>query len=286
MKRSINNLLLGLFIALSLQEMIIAQMPDTIYVLDHNLRFLLENHDNDHGTNYGIFDNGDSTITVPNIILVDTLKIIWDMQSATEIEYLTGIEQFTSLKHFELFQLGGVKSLKFLNHSAIESIMINVGWADSLVISDCPSFKSILSGGGMYGPSFEYISISNCQSFNSWKAYNARVSNLEIINCDNLLSFPFFSMDGGFADAKIIDCDKINYIRAGDLSGSAFGTLIVDDCDSLEKIEYLYGKEIEISNCFNFTRLDVESGGALSKCNLNNLPNLTKLDLGGIHGDG
>lgn len=193
---------------------------------DSGLRGSLINHDINHGTNYNITDNGDGTITVPDITIVDTLIV------GTTL-LLEGIQQFSYLKYldFVVYSFGEIPELKFENHSRIEKIYSHSDTRiDYVTLLNCSSFVEF-RGANAYVDS---MTINNCNSFEriSWGTFGIGIVKLRILDCNGLINFSFGGGDNGISHTEIEKCINIESI----VLGASHNSLTVNECPELTSI--------------------------------------------------
>ena len=284
-----NSRILLLLYLISLS--VFAQTPDTIYVPDDNLRYFLVNHDLDHGTDYGIIDNGDSTIGVLNLENVDTL-IIGDVPGSSPKNTI-GIKDFLYLEYLQLIHFVG-SDLQFNNHSKINSIVVDGGYTDKISISQCNEFNKI----HFFKNNTVKLFINNCESFSRFTLDDSGVDTANFNNCPNLYGVSFESNEG-IDELTLTNCSNLNSIS----SEGNINNLIIENCLAITtlKLTPVYGVGVQnliydtlkniqnlsinkaptgignVSNNMNFPRLKHLNFGEIGYSSPSNL--LTEIDL-------
>ncbi len=246
--------------------------PTIIAVPDDGLREIFVT---EHA--YGISDNGDGTITVPDLTLVDSITITAGLAfGGPTITDLSGLEKFKYLVYLNLYGDGYDSTSLYIDNLAyFSSVIFLMGRFENIEIDNCQILERIEFN--HHSCSIQILDISNCNNLSISSVGEISVDSVLIENCEKINQFGQAD-DGWVGHLKFVNCPNLENI---DSKSYNMKSLILENCPSISEININFASEFEefyVSNPLNLKTLVLGWIGRATLLNSLDLANYISLE--------
>lgn len=300
-----NRLTVALLLICSIASAQIVNIPDPVFK-----NWLI--------TNPAINANGDNEIQQSEALTVDNLNIYGADVIGTITDF-TGLNSFTNLTWFEIFDFNAITTIDFSGMTALNYISVHTATGlrsintngctnlqrmrfentnfSSLDVSQLqnltdlqlyfdPAITELNAGNlpnltsiNLQNPHIGYVNLKNCNQLNSIQADAAVLGKIDLSGCTALLTLQLTSWS--IDTLLLTNCSNLTTIR-GNMSGTINKMTDFTGCTNLNSInlEGFNLREVDLSTCINLQELHwPRSTINFSTINIKNGSSLTLLDI-------